>query len=265
MRRSPSTTRVTTAEAIVTLSWAQAFIDVPEDAVDATTTFWSAVTGYPRTPASDRHPEFLSLTPTSGAAYLYLQRIGGPARVHLDFVTPDIDADTDRLAVLGATPIGVAQPWQTFTSPGGLPFCILEEEEPQAPPTPATWPGGHRSRVSQVCIDIPSRQHTEEIEFWTAATGWRLEAGTRSEFDLLAPPVPSGVQILLQRLDDDDDAQTVRAHVDIAADDVPAEVARIVTLGARVAAPPRQHGGDWVVLKDPAGLPFCVIQEPLDG
>jgi hypothetical protein len=45
-----------------------------------------------------------------------------------------------------------------------------------------------------------------------------------------------------------------RVHLDLRADDPPAEVQRLVGLGARVLA--EQSG--WVVLRDPEGNEFCV-------
>jgi len=46
-------------------------------------------------------------------------------------------------------------------------------------------------------------------------------------------------------------------HLDLAAEDVEAAVARCVELGA--TRPDEQPGGDrWTVLLDPAGHPFCI-------
>jgi hypothetical protein len=42
---------------------------------------------------------------------------------------------------------------------------------------------------------------------------------------------------------------------DLACDDVPAEVARQVGLGAQVV---REVPGDWTTLRDPAGREYCV-------
>ena len=55
-----------------------------------------------------------------------------------------------------------------------------------------------------------------------------------------------------------------RVHIDIHTDDVAAEVARLTALGAEEVD--RVH--DWAVMRDPAGLPFCVVQArpgELDG
>lgn len=48
-------------------------------------------------------------------------------------------------------------------------------------------------------------------------------------------------------------------HVDIETDNVDAEVRRLEELGGQVV----DRVEDWVVLRDPAGLPVCVI--PVDS
>ena len=63
----------------------------------------------------------------------------------------------------------------------------------------------------------------------------------------------SPLQLLFQRLDERDG--TVRAHLDLGTDDQGAEVRRLVHLGAEDVGP---GPGGWHVLRDPAGLAFCV-------
>jgi Glyoxalase-like domain len=64
----------------------------------------------------------------------------------------------------------------------------------------------------------------------------------------------AGPRLCFQRIDE---AKTVknRVHLDLRTDDLDREVARLVSLGARVAARPR---AGWVVLVDPEGNEFCV-------
>jgi hypothetical protein len=63
------------------------------------------------------------------------------------------------------------------------------------------------------------------------------------------------VQLLFQRLDELHGS--VRAHLDHGTDDRMAEVRRLLALGAGDVAPGR---GGWHVLRDAAGLEFCVTQ-----
>ena len=52
-----------------------------------------------------------------------------------------------------------------------------------------------------------------------------------------------------------------RVHIDIESDDIPAEVARLETPGARVVNRP----GRWVVMEAPTGQRFCVVRVQRPG
>ncbi|WP_432479876.1 VOC family protein [Nocardioides sp. GXQ0305] len=62
----------------------------------------------------------------------------------------------------------------------------------------------------------------------------------------------SPLQLLFQRLDERDGP--VRMHLDHGSDDVDAEIARLLRLGATDVGP----GRAWHVLQDPTGSRFCV-------
>jgi hypothetical protein len=62
------------------------------------------------------------------------------------------------------------------------------------------------------------------------------------------------IGLLIQRLGHGQ----ARVHIDIHTDDLPAEVARLERLGAERAG--QEHS--WQLMRDPAGLVFCVIPEP---
>ncbi|HEV3328413.1 MAG TPA: VOC family protein [Acidimicrobiales bacterium] len=51
-----------------------------------------------------------------------------------------------------------------------------------------------------------------------------------------------------------------RVHLDVHTDDLEAEVARLIGIGATEIA---RHG-EWVVLSDPAGMAFCVCPVATD-
>lgn len=185
-----------------------------------------------------------------------------PAWTHIFIDAPADRAETarERLATLGA---GVAErlpEWQVMASPGGLPFCLAAEAEEHEVPPAVRWPGGHHSRLGQVCIDAPPSVHQAEYGFWQAATGWRTVASEHPAFDgKLYPPEGGTVKLLLQRLGDEDAGEQTRAHIDLVTDDLDAEVDRVIAVGARLIGP---GSGRWVVLEDPLGLPFCVTFQP---
>ncbi len=82
--------------------------------------------------------------------------------------------------------------------------------------------------------------------------------GRRPEFEHLVRPVGMPLRLLMQRLDDDSSARC-RCHLDLACEDVEAEVRRHEALGARVL---RVMPG-WTTLVGPSGLPYCATRRGL--
>src|ERR1700722_6265450 len=115
----------------------------------------------------------------------------------------------------------------------------------------------HYSRIFKIVVDVPPADHDRELAFWKGASGLPLRQGTRyPEYHGTELPGQE-FELLIQRLGDG----PARVHVDIHTDDVEAEVARLEALGAE-----RVRGaGHWVILRDPAGLLFCVVPEPADS
>jgi hypothetical protein len=187
--------------------------------------------------------------------YAHMQRVDGPVALHFDLGVDDVAAAAARFVALGATQVADFEIWRVMRSPGGLAFCLVPGGG-ETVPAAVVWPDGHRSRIVQLCVDSPADLHEAEVAFWRAASGWRYVPHEQSEFaGKLFPPTPGPVQLLFQRLGDDDAGSTVRVHIDLGTDDIPAEVARIEALGA---ARTRYEGDGWVQLTDPAGMPFCV-------
>lgn len=232
-----------------------AVIDVPTDHHEAAAGFWSAAMGWPVGQPWPGHEELRTFEPPAGTPYVHLQEIDGPPRVHLDLEALDPEALVDLAVGLDARQVGRSDRWQTLLSPGGLPFCVLAAAEPGPPPAPVTWPDGHRTRLVQVCVDSPASGHAAEVVFWRALLGGRWVDSPAREFagkwhDDLGSPI----QLLFQRLEEPDGP--VRAHLDLGTDDLPAEVIRLVALGAEDVGP----GHGWHVLRDPVGLPFCATE-----
>jgi hypothetical protein len=236
------------------MSWVHAVIDVSREQHGAVADFWGRVLGWPAGDAWDGHPELCSFEPPAGTAYVHLQRIDGPARVHLDLESASPTETVARAVGLGAALLGPRDTWNTLTSPGGLPFCILQAKAHESP-EPVAFPDGHRSRMVQVCVDSPSSSHEAEVEFWRALLGDRWAAGRQSEFaGKWHDDAGSPIQLLFQRLDETDGP--VRAHLDLGTDDLEADVRRLRHLGATDVGP----GRGWHVFLDPTGHPFCTTE-----
>ena len=94
-------------------------------------------------------------------------------------------------------------------------------------------------------------------EFWCAALGYRVVFQSDDVVDI-APDQHTFPGIEFIRTD----RHTRRKsplHIDLNPDDQDAEVARLVTLGARRVDVGQQAGASWVVLADPEGNVFCVL------
>jgi hypothetical protein len=108
----------------------------------------------------------------------------------------------------------------------------------------------HRSRVSTFLIDVQRDEAEQAAGFWARALG--VETSTppgEPQFTVLEDAVP-GYVTAIQSIDDEP-----RYHLDIETDDVAAEVARLVGLGAvEVSSWQGCH-----TLKAPGGHLFCVI------
>jgi hypothetical protein len=242
------------------MSWLHAVIDVPADKHAAAGDFWTAVLGWPLGAPWPGHPELASFEPPGGGRYVHLQQIQGPPRVHVDLESADPARTIGAARDLGATLVAEHDRWTTVRSPGGLPFCVVRADSHDGPPPPATWPDGHRSRMVQVCIDSPRAAHDREVAFWHGLLGERWSETGGSEFAAKwHDDAGSPLQLLFQRLDEPDGP--VRAHLDHGTDDVAAETARLLGLGATDLG----AGDDWHVLRDPAGQVFCVTPNSPDS
>lgn len=103
------------------------------------------------------------------------------------------------------------------------------------------------------------------VAFWSAALGYVVRGQNDAVFDpvtdwvLLTDPQRRWTNLSLQ-LDPEPRRERQRMHLDLYAQDQPAEVARLEALGATRA--PRNYDGDedFIVLVDPDGNEFCVVQ-----
>lgn len=112
----------------------------------------------------------------------------------------------------------------------------------------------HYSRIDKAVIDVDPATHDAELAFWRTASGQPLARLERHP-EYHGSRLPGRhFALLLQRLETGDS----RVHLDIHTDDVAAEVARLERAGAERV---REVNG-WWIMRDPAGLLFCVIPEP---
>jgi predicted enzyme related to lactoylglutathione lyase len=232
------------------------------DAADPATLarFWSAALGWPVTHQDD--DEVVIEPPAddpaqAGQLPLVFVPVDDPKtaknRVHLDLGSISTDhqaAEVARLQELGARPVDIGQrdvPWVVLADPEGNELCQLDPRPMYAGTAPV------------VAVILDARDPAALAPFWAAATGWPI-IGRGDDHASLRHPDGTGPYLELLRIADPKTSK-LRIHPDVAPypdDDHPAEVQRLVDLGAR----PTDIGqGDvgWKVLADPENNELCIV------
>lgn len=96
------------------------------------------------------------------------------------------------------------------------------------------------------------------IAFWTQALDYRLKREPDDDFAILIPREGPGIQLSLNSAVTSDKPK--RHHIDLFAEDQESEVERLIGLGATRVDWRYEPDADYVVLADPDGNSFCVVQ-----
>ena len=99
--------------------------------------------------------------------------------------------------------------------------------------------------------------------FWCAALGYRPDGPPVGQYVGLLPAAGPGLQLLLQRVDDQKPGKN-RLHIDLRTRELEPEVERIRAAGGVVNTkdPMVEFGFRWQVLADPDGNELCVVEMP---
>jgi predicted enzyme related to lactoylglutathione lyase len=111
----------------------------------------------------------------------------------------------------------------------------------------------HYSRLCALLIDCKTLDVDEAAQFWSEALGRAVDSnhpGSHGNYRML-DTLPDEPIVQIQRVDHES-----RVHIDIETDDIPAEVARLEKLGAKVV----ERLERWVVMRAPTGQRFCVVR-----
>lgn len=111
----------------------------------------------------------------------------------------------------------------------------------------------HRSKLCGFIIDCRTDDLGAAAEFWGRALGMEVRPLPAEEGEKYVRLVDrnSELHIEVQKV-----GHPSRVHLDIEADDVEAEVARLEALGARRL----DAVHTWVVMEAPTGQRFCVVR-----
>ncbi|MGH7085194.1 MAG: VOC family protein [Acetobacteraceae bacterium] len=116
----------------------------------------------------------------------------------------------------------------------------------------------HYSRLCAVLIDCKTSDVNEAAAFWAEVLGRAVDPShpnSRGNYRMLKTP-PDEPIVEIQRVEHES-----RVHIDIETDDIPAEVARLEKLGAKVA----NRLERWVVMEAPTGQRFCLVRVQRPG
>lgn len=241
------------------IRWVTVFVDRPAAGFADVREFWRQVTGTTMSPTRGSHDEFATFVPAEGDAWLKIQRVhDGPGGSHLDLHVAAPRDLADRAIDRGAVELDTFGDVVVLRSPGGFVFCAVPTRVAGLPSAPVGEPG-HRTTIAEIVLDAPSDAFGDEYEFWAAVTGWPrrpVDDPAFASFDRVAG-LP--LRLVVQRRDES--GGHVTGHLDVRCDDMATTVADHVALGAQVVA---AHPA-WTVLVDPAGQPYCVLDERVGG
>ena len=100
--------------------------------------------------------------------------------------------------------------------------------------------------------DIP-----RAVRFWSEALHYKLKYPASEDWAVLIPEDGDGIQLSLSLVSS---PKARRHHIDLFTDDQEAEVNRLLALGAVRKEWRYLPDADYVVLLDPDGSSFCVVQ-----
>nr|WP_269330091.1 VOC family protein [Kineosporia babensis] len=213
--------------------------------------WWGGVLGWPvvSSPAGET-----VLAPSAGAPGVELVFGSAPEpksgwnRIHFDLQAVDPPARVAQLEALGARRIelDVERPWFVLQDPQGNEFCVLRH-----------W-DGYDGRGSIAAITVQAREPLPLAQFWAQAVGGAVMVGSEhvTALDPGSGPLIQFVRSAAPKIVKN------RIHLDVrpfAGDDPEAEAKRLLARGARPADVGQSGAEPWVVLADPEGNEFCVL------
>ena len=117
-----------------------ALVDVPAEVYETEVAFWGGALGAGEPTYDAGNPDYADLGNPIPRMQFMVQRIGGPARVHLDIETDDVEAEVARLEALGARRLQKVRSWWILEAPTGQRFCVVRPQRGDMGEAANEWP-----------------------------------------------------------------------------------------------------------------------------
>jgi predicted enzyme related to lactoylglutathione lyase len=231
--------------------------------------FWAAVVGYE---AEARGQSWAASDPGGEGPELFFNRMEKSPTIelpiHVDVNAPDRAAEVERLLGLGARLVGtktevigeLEETWTVLRDPEGNGFCV-QSPDPRRP----------RPYIGNVTFSSAAPRRLGG--FWSDALGWPEQVAPDGFLQMLwdagldraeeeahyaARDPEGGIPRFLFQRREKSRPRSYPIHLDFAADDREAEVARLTAAGASLIETKTDAERTWTVLRDPEDNPFCI-------
>ena len=139
-----------------------------------------------------------------------------------------------------------------------MPPRVVNSFAVQYAPTAACFLSERRMKIGSIVIHCYDFDRT--VAFWQAALHYVAREPAKDSWVVFRDPEDEGPNLSFQGRDRRPRSRSW-LHLDLYTADQQAEVERLVALGARRYHWRYRAGDDFIVLEDPGGALFCVVQK----
>lgn len=121
--------------------------------------------------------------------------------------------------------------------------------------------GSDPGRIKIGSIVVRCYEFDKMLQFWQQALQYVPREAPTNSWVVLRDPSGRGPNLSLERVQEKRSGKRSRLHLDLYTNNRKAEVERLVSIGATRYPWRYRQGSDFVVLEDPDGNLFCVVQK----
>ena len=121
--------------------------------------------------------------------------------------------------------------------------------------------GSRPRRIKIGSLVVRCYEFDKMLQFWQQALHYVPRDPPTDRWVVLRDPAGMGPNLSLERVSERRSGKRSRLHLDLYTNDREAEVERLVSIGATRYRWRYRPGSDFVVLEDPDGNLFCVVQK----